>query len=348
MSITKQTTLLICFFFAISFFLIGSENNEEPHSLNVSLDINLISRKSFNGRGKENDFIILKDELEKLGHRIHIYDLEDKVNISNADINIFLAHFNLSYFSKAKLNWFIPNAETCTTKVEQISKFDLILCKTKESIKIFKPISKKIKYLGFTSIDRYEASISKDYLQCLHIVGGSGVKGFYEVVRAWNYMKGLPNLTVIKHNIVRIDKEKLPNQISLIDHWIPLDELISLQNTCGTHLCPSKTEGFGHSIMEGMSAEAVIITTNAPPMNEFIKDKRCLVKYSKKGKRQLATTYEADYRALAKTVKEIQQLSTEELERIGQGNRAEYLKRDAEFKRKLKRLMNSVVEDLEK
>lgn len=342
MSLIKKSTIFIYFFVSISFFLMGSENQD------VSLDINLISRNSFNGRGKENDFIILKEELEKLGHRVRVYDLEDTAHPSDADINIFLAHFKLSHFSKAKLNWFIPNAETCTTKVEQIANFDLVLCKTKESIGIFKPISKKIIYLGFTSIDRYDRAIPKNYLECFHLVGGSAVKGFHEVVQSWNYRKDLPHLTIIKHNNIYKDQLKLPKQVTFIDHWIPFDEFISLQNGCGIHLCPSSTEGFGHSIMEGMSAKAVIITTNAPPMNEFIKDKRCLVKYSKKGRRQFATTYKVDYKALANAVMEIQLLSHEELERIGQENRLEYLKRDATFKRKLKKLMNRTLEELKR
>jgi glycosyltransferase involved in cell wall biosynthesis len=122
--------------------------------------------------------------------------------------------------------------------------------------------------------------------------------------------------------------------------------LLNLQNQCGVHLCPSKTEGFGHYIMEAMSAEAVVITTDAPPMNEFIKDPRCLVKYKSSGQWKYATTYVINEKELAYKVKALQQLSHEELQAIGRQNREEYLRRKAEFAQNFERLINRAVDDL--
>ncbi|MES2199112.1 MAG: glycosyltransferase [Chlamydiota bacterium] len=58
------------------------------------------------------------------------------------------------------------------------------------------------------------------------------------------------------------------------------EDLRKIQNKTGIHLCPSEVEGFGHCIFEALSTGAVVITTDAPPMNEFIKDPRCLVPFS--------------------------------------------------------------------
>jgi glycosyltransferase involved in cell wall biosynthesis len=40
----------------------------------------------------------------------------------------------------------------------------------------------------------------------------------------------------------------------------------------GVHLCPSSVEGFGHYLNEARSMGALIVTTNAAPMNELVDD----------------------------------------------------------------------------
>ena len=45
-----------------------------------------------------------------------------------------------------------------------------------------------------------------------------------------------------------------------------------LQSVADVHLCPSLIEGWGQYIDEGRRAKSVVVTMNAPPMNELIKD----------------------------------------------------------------------------
>ena len=318
-------------------------NAKEP----ISLTINIISHSLNNGAGKEVDVAIIKEELETLGHHVSLFDYYKVNGITPADINIFLAQFIPKWFSEAKLNWFIPNPEFCNATLEDLQKFDLILCKTKECLRIFKSISKEAYYLGFTSIDRHVPSITKKFSKHLHVAGKSKMKGTEKVIKAWRSHSGLPSLILIRHRHSSTDKIiKTLKNVKLVTKRIPSDSLLVMQNECGIHLCPSKTEGFGHYIMEAMSAGAVIITTDAPPMNEFIRDKRCLVKYSTTEKKNFATTYIVDDKELANTVKRLQQLSYGELESIGQRNREKYLSRAAKFKQNFEKLMNKAVHDL--
>ncbi len=307
------------------------------------LTVNIISRKLKNGAGKEIDVKILKEELERLGHRVKLFDYEKVSKITEADINIFLAQFKSNWLSKAKLNWFVPNAERCDATLKDLKRFDLILCKTKEALRIFKPISREAYYIGFTSVDRYDPSISKDFSKHLHVAGQSDTKGTEEVINIWKNYPGLPAITIIRHESLG---PRLPENVTLITERIPTRSLITLQNESGIHLCPSKTEGFGHSIMEGLSIGAVVITTDAPPMNELVQDKRCLVKYRSQGKMKYGKTYTVDEQDLAYAVMALQQLPLEELQKIGQRNREEYLRKTAEFRQNFEILMNRTLKNL--
>jgi glycosyltransferase involved in cell wall biosynthesis len=320
-------------FFFFFVFIIGSIYAHEPDFLVV----NIISHSLTNGAGKQVDVAILKKELEQLGHHVNLFDYYKVANITSADINIFLAQFKMEWFSKAKLNWLIPNAEYCNATLSELQAFDLILCKTKECLRIFKSMCDNVYYLGFTSRDCYEPRVAKDFSKHLHLAGKSRMKGTAQVLQAWRKHPELPLLTLIKH---RETPHFFPfKNLRLIKKRISNRSLIKLQNQCGVHVCPSKTEGFGHYIMEAMSTGAVVITTDAPPMNEFIWNTSCLVKYNHTGERKYATTYIIGHEELAQTVKELQDLSFEELKKMGEQNRAEFLRRTKEFKHNFKKLM---------
>lgn len=95
-----------------------------------------------------------------------------------------------------------------------------------------------------------------------------------------------------------------------------------------------------------MSTGAVIVTTDAGPMNEFIQDKRCLVKYSNTNKQNLANLYKISNNELYKTMINLLELSPNELEEIGKLNRQRYLEQRKEFLIRLKKLMESAEEIL--
>jgi glycosyltransferase involved in cell wall biosynthesis len=307
----------------------------------LSLIVNIITRGTTNGAGREVDISILKGELERLGHHANIFDVDISNSITSADINLFLTSFNSEWCGEAKLNWYIPNAETCAVTLNDLKKIDLVLCKTEECLRIFQPIIKKTYYLGFTSFDHYQPSLSKDFSKYLHVAGKSTMKGTQSVIDVWAENREFPELVLVTRN----KWEDIPKNIKLIYDRVPEDSLLKLQNSCGIHLCPSESEGFGHYMMEAMSAGAVVITTDAPPMNEFIKDPRCLVKYEDTESRHYATLYLVDEQDLEDKVLALQQIPIKELKKIGKHNRKEYLRRKAEFTRNFENLMHKTVHD---
>ncbi len=352
-------------YFLILFLFISLFSLSLQASQRERLIVNIISRKLTNGAGKEVDVQILEKEFKRLGHLVNCFDYDkmpkaskvsednselisessDKLSlVSQADINIFLAQFKPEFFPMARLNWFMPNAEFCLASEEELKQFDLILCKTQESVRIFEPLANTY-FLGFTTIDHYEPRMSKrkDFTQFLHVAGKSRMKGTRAVVDAWNNNPDFPELVLLRH--FSSDSPTGEN-IDLISRRISSKNLLKLQNKSGFHVCPSKTEGFGHSLIEAMSVGSILITTDAPPMNEFIKDKRCLVKCRISERRHYATTYSVEKEELELTIRNLLELPLSQLKAIGQQNRKEFLRIDKQFRENFQKLMQKTSQEL--
>ena len=124
-----------------------------------------------------------------------------------------------------------------------------------------------------------------------------------------------------------------------IDHrvdYIDDAELRRLQNANRYHLCLSETEGFGHYLVEAMSAAAVVITTDAAPMNELVQpDRGVLIGYSATGIQHLATTYFFDEGVLEVEIERLLAAPEEELQQMGHQAREWFLANDRGFSRRL-------------
>jgi hypothetical protein len=302
------------------------------------VEINLFSTQ--NGKGLQASREILKHALTELGHIVYERDFYESRcrNCPEVDLNIFFETINTNWLDRAPVNWFIPNPEWYRQDVILLNQMDLILCRTHEVERIFNSMNKKTYYLGFSSRDCLYPSIEKDYNLCLHVAGSSPYKGTQAIVKAWDGRESLNNLTILTQN--HSLRCKQPN-VHMIKKKISLKDLRLLQNCSGIHLCPSEVEGYGHYLMEAMATGAVVITTDGPPMNEFIVDKRCLVPYVNSIPQRLGTRYFVDPEQLAQCVEGLMNLSREELKAIGDCNRANYLQKTEEFHQNLKRLMLS-------
>lgn len=287
------------------------------------------------GKGLDTDVKILKEGLEKFGCSVSVIDINGLL-LGRAHINIFIQGLYPQLFTMANQNWFIPNPEWYEADIRLLDQVDLILCRTEEVERIFKALSKPTYFLGFTSPDCYLKTVEKDYRHFLHLAGGSHLKGTKAVKKLWSSSVPLPLLTVI--DLLTPLKSSNEN-IKQFSHYLPENDLRLLQNQCGFHLCPSETEGFGHYIMEAMSTCAVVVTTDAPPMNEFIQDKRCLVPHAKAQPLLLATRYEIDSKKLQEKIEALMKLPPEKLKQIGKNNRSFYLQKQHEFHQRLEELV---------
>jgi hypothetical protein len=296
------------------------------------MKINIVSRD--NGVGLSRDAALVTEIAEQQGHDVTFNDFATKsIDPSRRyDLNIFLELLNTRWFPKATLNWMIPNPEWFDPRWKTFgSRFNAVLCKTKTAMKNF-AFHSKTQYISFTSQDRYLPRVPKDYSQWLHVAGRSLQKSTDIVYSTWAMNPHFPHLTIIQHPDKQKPRLPLPN-VTYRYEVLPDEELQQLQNECGVHVCPSETEGFGHYIAEGLSCQAVVLTTSAPPMNELVTpDRGILCDFAYRGRQRLATTYFVSEDTLAEGVRRTVETPNSQKAALGERGRAHYLENDAFFR----------------
>ena len=305
------------------------------------MKINIISRD--NGVGLSKDIHLLNGLLSE--HEVSFCDYGSKPDATKplADLNIFVELVHAGYFSRARLNTVIPNPEWYDLRWRQfLPRFNAILCKTRSAIEAFKGFNKKCQYISFTSQDRLSSNYKKDENRYLHVAGKSGQKGTETVYKCWAENPDFPHLTVVQNPGKAKPREVLHN-VTMINEHIDDETLKELQNTCGVHLCPSETEGFGHYIAEAMSARALVIATDAPPMNELITAERgILCKWENRSKQKFAYNHYVSSLSLADAVRESMILGVSKRDEMRDISRKFYEENDVFFRNSFKEAINQL------
>jgi len=114
----------------------------------------------------------------------------------------------------------------------------------------------------------------------LHVPGSSWLKQTDVILSAWQKHPEWPELTVIgrgrlldrllKVGTTGISRVRLPNNVKWVTKHLSTENLDAYMLAGDVHLCPSLTEGFGHYINEARSSGALVLTVDAPPMNELV------------------------------------------------------------------------------
>lgn len=133
------------------------------------------------------------------------------------------------------------------------------------------------------------------------------------------------------------------DNIRLITNFIPDNELKHIANTHGIHLCPSEAEGFGHTIVEGLSTSAIVFTTNNGVMAELVTDEGCLIESHNREQRYFSELYEICVTDLEKKIEGILQTDIEQLKTSGEQSRERYLEINSKFRETMSNLVSSVV-----
>lgn len=253
-----------------------------------------------------------------------------------ADANIFLESIYPKWLPAARHNILIPNQEWCRPKtVALLDKMDLVLCKTQHAMDIFAGLGCNTAYIGFTSLDRYRPGIRKNYRNFLHVAGSSLQKGTLTLAALWSAHPEWPQLHIVTRRPQPLAGFANRANIRILE-FLPEADLITLQNRCGVHLCPSEAEGYGHYIAEALSCGAVVLTTDAPPMNELVTPQRgMLIAYASTRNQHLGTNFYVDTHTLETAIERLLGMNEAELEALGTAARAWFEAEDAAFTQRI-------------
>jgi hypothetical protein len=258
------------------------------------------------------------------------------------DINLFVEDVAEGWLNTARVNCFIPHQEWFTEFHRALlPRLDWFLCKTRFAMETFSGNSVSTKLIGFTSPDRFDDTVPKDYSACIHLGGSSMQKGSKTVNDVWLRNPSWFPLTLLWNN-PRGTPVNGPN-VRCETKFLDDARLRWMQNSHGIHLCPSEAEGFGHSLVEAMSCKAVVVTTDAPPMNELVEpDRGVLVRYHRTAPQGAGTNFYVDPGDLEEKVNTVLSMDPSRRRALGDNAREWYLENDRAFKTNLVEMLQGI------
>ena len=258
-------------------------------------------------------------------------------------LSIFFEVLPSAWMDVSPVAVFVPNQEWIREEVERnLPRCTEVWCKTHYAEGLFKDKGYKTRYIGFSAVDQCLADVAKDYRRAIHVAGRSHLKGTRMLLEVWSTHPEWPSLLVVTKNSA-FRRFARPN-IQIFVGDMKEDILGHLMNKCGIHLCPSETEGFGHYISEAMSTRALVVTVDAPPMNELVSEGHgILVKVEREEDMSFGKRFFADPRDLEKRIAAV--VSMQEAVMVEHGNlaREAFLRNRESFEGNLV----SAVEELE-
>jgi hypothetical protein len=291
-----------------------------------------------NGVGLQRDYELLSRLLIERGHQVVGVDFRS-ASAPSADVNIFIETLAPKLIRMAKANWIIPNSEWWYSQLWDgfLPVVNRVLCKTRDCLKIWeRKTPGKAEFTGWEAEDIYRPEVER-VDSFLHLAGKSNMKGTEAVIRAW-VENDLPhNLTVVSNGNIQIQHRSIQYL-----PWLNRDKAIRLVNQNRFFVMCSEYEGYGQALYEAASCGSIVITTNAPPVNEMgglVPE--CQVAPSSYGRVREAVTAIVDPGSVERAVRAAANLSPVEIRAYSARVRACFLESRQAFRSRLTAILEA-------
>jgi len=202
--------------------------------------------------GLATDVFILKDILCDA----NIIFLDNFNPSHKSEVGIWIQNYYGHFLENFKINVFYINEEWFDYPIEDLKRFNYVICKSKYAYDIVKSYCNAI-YLPFVSKDLYSPNIER-IDRFLHFMGRSIQKNTELVLNQQNA------ITLIDP----YNRYNLPPNFNHVNTYQTTGEIVSLLNSHNIHICCSLYESWGHYLFEGLSTGAEIICSNIPVFQE--------------------------------------------------------------------------------
>lgn len=229
------------------------------------------------GVGLQVDAELVRDVLVEWGHEVTLHQFDEPWGDAKPDVIILFEVVVANLAGVAPHIWYVANPEWLKPEYVRFVQRHCtkVFAKTREAESVLRDKFSNVHYVGFLTRDRRDTAVERER-RFLHVGGNSGYRNTNSVIAAWReyrYWASLDAanapLTVVTNSTTTLtsDDETIPG-VTLLKR-VSDDEVTRLQNSHLFHLYPSAYEGFGQALHEAQSVGAIILTTDAPPMNEF-------------------------------------------------------------------------------
>lgn len=282
-----------------------------------------------NGVGLQRDYELLSQLLKDRGHEVAGVDFRASL-APRADVNIFLEVITPGMLGSARETWIVPNSEWWYPAWDGfIPAVRRVLCKTLDCLKIWSQKAPgKATYIGWEAEDIYRPEVERKK-SFLHMAGKSSTKGTTAVIEAWERHK-------IPHPLTVVNSRSIWRASGVVRYlpWMNREDAIRTINGHRFFIMPSEYEGFGQSLYEAAGCGSVILTTDAPPMNEMPwLARQCQVQVASHGQMRAATISRVSADGVAKAVNAAVALSDSEIEKHSIAARNGFLSAREKFRK---------------
>lgn len=165
--------------------------------------------------------------------------------------------------------------------VPLFSSYDFLICNTKRHFSVFNNFDQSFYIPWGTEIEKFRPItfdlLNQEFITFFHSCAATPErKGTDQIIKAFSLTSGPGKLVI--HTQISINK-KFPELRNLVNRLTKEGKLILVNKTVGApglyhlgdiYLYPSRLEGIGLTMAEALSSGLPLVTTDYPPMNEFV------------------------------------------------------------------------------